>query len=126
MDRGIGDADRAYQPELGLHEEILENIFGDRRQRPVEPEYAAVAHRVELKIAEADPLHFAVGRMVLDPIFVPAVAVARMEPGRMLVGDRRELVEPPAGQPAQALEMRLEMIPQRRLDIEVEQLFEPR
>jgi len=35
MDRGIGDADRTHQAELGLHEQILQRVFGDRRQRTV-------------------------------------------------------------------------------------------
>jgi hypothetical protein len=33
MNRCIGDAHRAHEAELGLHEEILKGVLGDRRQR---------------------------------------------------------------------------------------------
>jgi hypothetical protein len=109
MDRGVGDADRAHQPELGLHELILKRVFGDRRQRTVEAERAAaVAHGVELKIAEGDLFHLAIGAVVIDKVFVAAKAVARVQNRRMLVGDPRQLVEPPAGEYTEPLEMRLE------------------
>jgi hypothetical protein len=62
MDRGVGYADRTHRPELGLHEQILQRIFGHRGQRSIHPKRAgAMAHGVKLEIAERDFLHFAVG-----------------------------------------------------------------
>ena len=63
---------------------------------------------MELEIAERDCFHLAIGGMVIDPVLVAAEAVARIQHRRMLVGDPRELVEPTAGNPAQAIEVRLQ------------------
>ena len=53
------------------------------------PEHAAaMAHRVELEVAEGDLLHLAIGRVVFDPVLVAPEAVARVQHRRMLVGDR--------------------------------------
>src|SRR6516162_2408042 len=46
--------------------------------------------------------------MILDPVLVAAEAVARAEKRRMPVGDACQFVEPSAGKPTQAIEMRLE------------------
>ena len=109
MDRGVGDADRAHQPELGLHEQILQRVFGDCGQRAIHAERAgAMAHGVELEIAEGDLLHLAIGGVIVDPVFVAAETVARVQHRRMLVGDPRQLVEPAACECAEAIEMRLE------------------
>ena len=110
MDRGVGDADRAHQPELGLHEQILQRVFGDRRQRTVHAERAgAMAHGMELEIAEGDLFHLAIGGMIVDPVLVAAEAVARMQHRRMLVGDAGQLVEPAAGELAEPIEMRFQL-----------------
>ena len=78
-----------------------------------------MAHRVQAQFAERDPLHFAVGRMILDPILVAAEAVARMEHRGMLVGGVGKLVEAAARESAEAIEMGLEVGAQSGLDIEV-------
>jgi hypothetical protein len=45
MDRGVRDADRAHQAEFGLHEQVLQSVFGDRGQRAVHAERAgAMGH----------------------------------------------------------------------------------
>jgi hypothetical protein len=116
----------AHEPELGLHEQILECIFGDRRQRGVEPEHAAMAHGVEFKIAEGDRLHLAIGGVILDPIFVASVAVARMQHGRVPVGHSGQLVEASARERAEPVEMRLQAAERRGIEIEREQLAQTR
>src|SRR6266478_4817208 len=73
MDRSVGHADRTHQSELGLHEQILQRVFGDGGQRAIHIQRAgAVAHGVKLEVAERDGFHFAVGRMVVDPVLVAA------------------------------------------------------
>jgi len=107
MDRGVGHADRAHQAEFALHEQILHRVFGNSGQRPIEAERAgAMAHGVELEIAEGDVLHFAIGGVIVDPVLVAAGAVTRVQQRRILVGDRCELIESPARERAQAIEMR--------------------
>jgi hypothetical protein len=62
MDRSVGHADRTHQSELGLHEQILQRVFGDGGQRAIHIQRAgAVAHGVKLEVAERDGFHFAVG-----------------------------------------------------------------
>ena len=123
MDRGVGHADRAHQPELGLHEQILQRVFGDRRQRAIHAERAgAMAHGVKLEIAERDVLHLAVGRVVVDPVLVAAETVARVQHRRMLVGDPGEFVEPAAGQRAETIEVRLKPAKIIRFQIKLQQI----
>ena len=78
-----------------------------------------MAHGVELEIAERDLLHLAIGRMVVDPVLVAAEAVPAFEHRRMLVGDARQLIQPAAGQLAEAMEMRLQPPEIFRLQIEL-------
>ena len=107
MDRGVGDADRAHQAELGLHEQILQRIFGDRRQRAIHAERTgAVAHGVKLEVSERDLLHLAIGGVIVDKILVAAKAVARVQNGRMPVGDPCQLIQPAAGEGPEPVEMR--------------------
>ena len=123
MDRGVGDADRAHQSELGLHEQILQRIFGDRGQRPFHAERAAaMAHGVKLEIAECDALHLAIGRMVVDPVLVAAEAVRGVEHRRMLVGGAGEFIQPAARQLAEAMEMRFQPPEILRLQVQPEQI----
>jgi hypothetical protein len=123
MDRGVGHADRAHQPEFGLHEQILQRVFGDRGQWAVHAEHAgAMAHGMKLEIAECDVLHLTIGRMVFDPVLVAAKTVARMEHRRMLVGDPREFVEPAARKPAEPIDMRLQPPKIVRLQIKRQQV----
>ncbi len=123
MDRGVGHADRAHQPELGLHEQILQRIFGDCGQRAIHVECAgAMAHGVELEIAERDRFHFAIGRMVIDPVLVAAEAIPCIQDRRVLVGGPGEFIQPAAGQRAEAVEMRLEPLKIVRFEIELEKI----
>ena len=123
MDRGVGDADRTHQSELGLHEQILQRVFGDRGQRAIHAQRAgAMAHGVELEIAERDFLHFAIGRMVVDPVLVAAKAVPGVQNRRVLVGDPRQFIEPAARQRAEAIEMRLQPPKIIRLQIQTEKI----
>jgi len=109
MDRGVGHADRTHQPELGLHEQILQRIFGYRGQRAIHPKRAgAMAHGVKLEIAERDFLHFAVGRMIVDPVLVAAEPIACVQDRRVLVGGPRQFVEPAARQRTEVMEMRFQ------------------
>src|SRR5262249_31929200 len=70
----------------------------------------AMAHRVELKIAERDLLHLAISRMILDKIFINAKSVARVQDRGMAVGDACELIEPAPRQSAEALHLRDERV----------------
>ncbi len=126
VDRRVGDADRAHQAELGLHEQILEGVFGDRRQRRVHAEHAGTMyHRMELEVAERDALHLPVGGMVLDPVLVTPEAVARMQHRRMAVGEPREFVQPPAGELAEAGIVRFEMRADIGRQIDRQQIAQP-
>jgi hypothetical protein len=103
-------ADRTHQPEPGLHEKVLQGIFGDGRQRLAAPKRAAaMAHGVKLEVTEGDALHFAIGGVIVDPVFVAAEAIAGVKHRRILVGDPRQFVEPAAGQRAEPMEMRLQL-----------------
>ena len=81
-----------------------------------------MAHGVKLEIAERDLLHLAVGRMVVDPVFVAAETVARMQHRRMLVGGFRQLIQPAARQRPEAMEMRFEPPKIVRRQIELQQI----
>jgi hypothetical protein len=123
MDRGVGHADRAHQAEFGLHEQILQRVFGDRRQRAIHAEHAsAMAHGVKLEIRERDVLHVAIGRMVVDPVLVAAETVARVQNRWMLVGEASQLVEPAAGQHAEAIEVRFQVAEIFRREIKRQQI----
>ena len=81
-----------------------------------------MAHGVKLEIAERDLFHFAIGRMVIDPVLVAAEAVARMQHRRMLVGDPREFIEPAARKPAEPVEMRFQPPKITRFQIKPQQV----
>ena len=82
----------------------------------------AMAHGVKLEIAERDFLHFAVGRMIIDPVLVAAEPVARIQHRRVLVGDPRQFIKPAASERAEAIEMRLQPAKIIRLQVEPEQV----
>ena len=127
VDRGVGDADRAHQAELALHEQVLEGVFGDRRQRAVHAQHAAaMGHGVELEVAERDLLHLAIGGVVFDPVLVAAEAVARMQDGRVAVGDARQFVQPAAGELAEALVVRRQPVEHVRRQIDRQQVAQSR
>jgi len=71
-------------PNSALHEQI-QRIFGRRGQRAIHPKRAgAMAHGVKLEIAERDFLHFAVGRMIIDPVLVAAEPIACIQDRRTI------------------------------------------
>ena len=65
------------------------------------------------EFAERHALQLAIGRMVLDPLHVAAEAVALVQHRNVPVGQPRAFVEMTAGEPTQAVEMRLDMAEQR-------------
>ena len=81
-----------------------------------------MAHGVELEIAERDLLHLAIGGVIVDPVLVAAETVARMQHRRMLVGGARQFIEPAAGQFAEAMEMRFQMLEIIRRKIEPDEI----
>jgi hypothetical protein len=81
-----------------------------------------MAHRVKLEIAERDSLHFAVGRMVLDPVFVAAKTVACIQDRRVFVGDPGQLIQAAAREYAKAIEMRFQPSEIGRLQIKSEKI----
>ena len=120
---GVGHADRAHQAELGLHEQILQSVFGDRGQRTVHAERAGtMAHGMELEIAERDTLHLAIGGMIIDPVLVAPEPVARAQHRRVPFGEPRQLIEPAAGELPKPVEMRLEAGKIIRHEIELQQI----
>ncbi len=64
------------------------------------------------KLAERSLLQFAIGRVIFDGLGIAAKSVALMQHRRVTVGEARALVEMTAGQPAEAIEMRLDMAKQ--------------
>src|SRR5713101_1621677 len=81
-----------------------------------------MAHGVELEIAERDLLHFAIGRMVVDPVLVATEAVAGVQDRWVLVGDPGQLIEPAARQNTQAIKMRLQPSKIIRLEIKSDKI----
>jgi len=63
---------------------------------------------VKPKIAEGDLLHLAIGGVIVDKILVAAKTVARVQDGRMPVGDPRQFIEPAAGERPEPVEMRFQ------------------
>ena len=81
-----------------------------------------MGHGVKLEIAECDGFHFAIGRMVLDPVLVAAQSIPCVQDRRVLVGDPGQLVQSAAGQCAKAMEMRFEPLKIIRFEIDMEKL----
>ena len=81
-----------------------------------------MAHGVKLEVADCDPFHFAIGRMVVDPVLVAAEAIPGIQNRRVLVGDPGQFIEPPARQRAEAMEMRLQPAKITRLKIQREKI----
>jgi len=120
---GVGDADRAHEAELGLHEKVLQCIFRNEGSGAVEAECPGpMAHGVELEVAEGDLLHLAVGGVILDPVLVAAQTVAGVQHRRIAVGEAGELVEPATREPADARQMGREVGVCRRLEIEADEI----
>ena len=120
--RAVGEVDRTEQAELGLGEEVVEDVLGDGRHRLGPAQHAAaMAHGVDAESPEGDLLHRAIGRMMLDPLLVAAIAVARMQDGGMTLGHLGEIVQLRARQRAQLGEMRREVVDQRRGHVEWQQ-----
>src|SRR5580658_11075681 len=84
-----------------------------------------MCHRMEAKFAKCDMLHLAIRRMELDPILVTAKSIARMEDGRMRVGNLGNLVQPPPRHPAKSIEVRFHCSAEARIHVQIEQIAEP-
>ena len=107
----VGHRHRTAQPELGLHKQVGQRVLGRGRHRFVPAEHAAaVRHRREPELAERDALELDVGRVLDDARLVGAAPRAHRQRRRVLVRDRRELVEAPACEPAQPVEVRREVL----------------
>ncbi len=109
MRGGIGDVDRTTEAELRLVEQQRERVLRDRRQRGGPTENRPVTHRVDAEFAVRNRLEPPIRRVILDPLPVAAEAVAVMQLRRMLVRERRTLVEFAGGEFAEPVEMRFEM-----------------
>ncbi len=84
----IGHADRAAQPEFGLHEQERQRVLDERRHG-----IRLVAQRREPEFRIRDALERDVGRILVDPLHGLAAPVAVLEHRRMLVRARRPFVE---------------------------------
>ncbi|CFW30401.1 Uncharacterised protein [Bordetella pertussis] len=109
-DRRIVAIDGAQQAELRLREQVGQRVLDQWRRVARPAEHAGlVADRGHAELAERDPLHFPVCRVVVDAVDVAAVAVARRQRRRMLVRGVRQFVQRVAGQLAEPVEVRREM-----------------
>ena len=100
----IGHAQGATQAEFGLHEQIGQRVFRQRRQRLRPAEHAgSMRHRGQAEFTVGQAFHFHVGRMLLQPFSVEAAPVAVMQHRRILVRCARKLIERIAREYAQAL-----------------------
>ncbi len=108
----IGDVDRATEAELRLVEQQREGVLRNRRQRGGPAENRPVTHRVDAELAIRDRLEPPIRGVVLDPLPVAAEAVAVVQHRRVLVGERRALIEFAGGEFTEPVEMRFEMCAQ--------------
>ena len=103
----VGHADRAAQAELGLHEEIGQQVLGRRRHGLGPAQHAAaMRQRGQAELAVGQAFHLDISGMLVDARLVRAGAAAHRQRGRVLVGNGGQLVQPAAGQRAQAIEVR--------------------
>ncbi|MHC2475530.1 hypothetical protein ACVJF0_006507 [Bradyrhizobium elkanii] len=109
----VGDVDRAAHAEFGLVEQEGEGVLGHHRIL-VGPTHDALAERqgMDAELAERSLLDLAIGRMIFDVLHVAPELVALMQHRRMPVGKPRAFVEIASGQPAEAVEMRLDVAEQ--------------
>jgi hypothetical protein len=77
---------------------------------------------VDAEFAKANALHFAIGRVIFDPVLVAAKAIAMVQDRRALVGLHRQFIEPPAGKFTESLEMRREVLERFLIEIEREKI----
>ena len=78
------------------------------------------------ELAEGRLLQFAIGRMIFDPLHVAAKAVALVQHRRMTVGKPRAFVEMAAGECAEPIQMRLDMVKQRIRQMQPQQIRQRR
>ncbi|MCY1526231.1 hypothetical protein D9M68_612390 [compost metagenome] len=83
-----------------------------------------MAHGMELKIAKGDVLHFLIGRVVFDPVFVFAPAGARMQHGRELIRNGSQRIEAASGQLPHAFKLRQQFAMHGGRQIELEQVLQ--
>ena len=78
------------------------------------------------ELAERGVLQFAIGRMIFDVLRIAAEPVALMQHRRVTVGEPRAFVEMAAGEPAEPVEMRLDMAKQRLGQMQPQQIGQRR
>ncbi len=102
-------------------------MLGDDRVF-VRPAHDALAdrERVDAELAERGIFQLAVGRVVFDILGVAAELVALVQHRGMAVGQPRAFVEIAAGQPAETVEMRLDMAEQRLGQMQPQQIGQRR
>ncbi len=74
----------------------------------------------------AASLQFAIGRVIFDPLRVAAEFVALVQHRRMAVGEPRAFVEMATGEPAEPVEMRLDVVEQRIRQMDTQQVRQRR
>jgi hypothetical protein len=62
--------------------------------------------------------------MILDPVFIAAEAIARVQHRRMFVGNFRQFVEFSAREFTEAIVMRLHLRAQLRIHVELEEILQ--
>ena len=81
---------------------------------------------MDAEFAERGALELAIGRMIFDPLDVAAEAVALMQLRHVTVGEARAFVEMAASEPAEPVEMRLDMAKQRIGQMDAQQVGQRR
>jgi len=108
---------------LSLGKQVLHGVFDERRCGGWPAEDAATPrHGVQAELGKTDPLHFAIGRVIFDPVGVAPETIAMVQERRVLIRLQRQLIKPPAGQLAQPLDMRGEMLERRLVEVKRQQI----
>ena len=81
-------------------------------------------HGVDAELAVGDALELPICRVVLDPLLVSPEPIALVQDRHVPVGEARAAIELIARQRAQAIEMRLDVAPERLGQIDPEQVPE--
>lgn len=104
--RAVRGVDRTEQAKFSLGKYVVKDVLGQGRKSISLIENArTMAHGVNSEPAERDFLHAPINRMVLDPLLVSSISVARMEDGRT---GFREIVELVARELSEFDEMRID------------------
>ena len=117
--RAVRHVDRAAEAEFRLVEEVRERVLGDGGVgRGPAQDARAVGHGVDAELAVGDALELSIRGVVLDPLLVAPEAVAGVQNGHVPVGEARAAIQLVAREGAQAVEMGLDVTPERRGQID--------